>query len=578
MLKFVCSMLTAVTVAAHPIDDALERFAAEWVRGDPVKASSSQYFEGAEQDALDGRLTPVTAAYRAERVALATRGLAELRAMDQAAASAETLRALRVMEWLVEDYLREAQFADYQFPLNQFTGVQRRLISYLSSSMPIRHLRDAENYASRIDQLGGVIDDARIEMERRADKGLLLPDFILKATIKQMERFVEPAPGDNLLATSLTERLAKLPGVATADESALRAAVVEDLEASIYPAYRRAIATLRGQLAVARSDAGLSFLPGGEEAYVSRLRHYTNGDLSPREIHDLGREEVARIELEMDRILQSFGLVEGTVNERYVELEARLQPAEEDPRPTLLQEYADMVDDAVARSLPLFDELPKAPVVVKREPPFSEANAAAHYSMPAADGSLPGVFWVPLPGKPYRMISRRTLAYHEAVPGHHFQLALQQEMTELPKWWANRIFGSNSAYSEGWALYAEWLAHDEGWYEGDPIGRLGYLSSELLRARRLVVDTGLHAFEWTRQEVIDAGISVSETERYVVYPGQACSYKIGQLTIVNLRREAESRLGPQFSLPAFHNIILRGASAPLEIVRGDVEAWIESME
>jgi uncharacterized protein (DUF885 family) len=236
------------------------------------------------------------------------------------------------------------------------------------------------------------------------------------------------------------------------------------------------------------------------------------------------------------------------------------------------------VEDAKVRAAPMFDMLPRAPVIVKREPPFSEANAAAHYSTPAADGSMPGIFWVPLPGKPYRMISRRSLTYHEAVPGHHFQLALQQEMAGLPKWWAKRVFGGNSAYSEGWALYAEWLAHDDGWYEGDPIGRLGYLDSELLRARRLVVDTGIHAFKWTRQQVIDYGIKVSEAERYVVYPGQACSYKVGQLTIVELRRDAEKRLGEKFSLPAFHNIILRGACAPLQVVRADVEAWVQSLE
>ncbi len=167
------------------------------------------------------------------------------------------------------------------------------------------------------------------------------------------------------------------------------------------------------------------------------------------------------------------------------------------------------------------------------------------------------------------------MAYHEAIPGHHFQLALAQEMTDLPRWWKYRVLGGNSAYTEGWALYAEWLAHDEGWYEGDRVGELGYLSSELKRARRLVVDTGLHAFKWTRQQVIDYGISPSEADRYIVWPGQACSYKVGQLRIVALRRDAEERLGQKFSLPKFHNIILRGAGAPLDLVADDVETWIK---
>ncbi len=570
--------LTALVAVAHPIEDAMEAFAAAWVRGNPVLASRTQYFEGALQDELDGRLTPVTAEYLAERAALAARGLAELRAMDATDAPETTRRAKRVMEWLLADHVREAQFADYHFPLNQFTGVQRYLVGYMASSMPIRHRRDAENYVARVGQFGALIDDARVEMERREAKGLLLPDFILRATIEQMERFVEPSPADNLLATSLAERLDAIKGVGPAEREALLKAVVGHVETSVYPAFRRAARLLEAQLAQSTSAAGLHRLPGGDDAYRSRLRHYTNGDLTPREIHEIGLAEVERIEAQMDEILRDQGLADGGIERRYRQLEKRLQPAEPDPRPRLLREYVDMVEDAVVRSQPLFDMMPRAPVVVKREPPFSEANAAAHYSVPAADGSVPGIFWVPLPGPEFRIISRRSLAYHEAVPGHHFQLALQQEMADLPKWWANRIFGTNSAYSEGWALYAEWLADDESWYEGDSIGRLGYLHSDLLRARRLVVDTGLHAFGWSRQRVIDYGISVSEAERYVVFAGQATSYKIGQLTILRLRREAEARLGESFSLPAFHNVILRGASAPLEIVRDDVAAWIAGRE
>ncbi|WP_221029448.1 DUF885 domain-containing protein [Actomonas aquatica] len=571
--------LTILSAAAHPVDDAMEAFAADWVRGNPVLASRTQYFTGAEQAALEGQLTPVTSEYKAERAAQAAAGLAMIRALDTTGAPESTLRAKRTLEWLLEDYVREAQFDDFYFPLNQFTGVQRYLVSYLASSMPIRHAGDARNYAARIGQMGGVMTDARVEMERREAQGMLLPDFILRATIRQMELFLAPEPADNLLATSFERRAAELSDLTAAERERLLAAVVSDLTESVYPAYRDALATLERQLKQATADAGIWRLPRGAEAYASKLRHYTNGDMTPQEIHELGLAEVARIEAEMDAILRDQGLTEGSVNARYKELEARIQPTgTDDPRPMLLSQYAEMVDDAVARSQSLFDMMPRAPVVVRREPLFSEASAAAHYSVPAADGSVPGIFWVPLPGEPYRMISRRSLAYHEAVPGHHFQLALQQEMEELPKWWSNRIFGSNSAYSEGWALYAEWLANDEGWYEGDPIGKLGYLSSELLRARRLVVDTGLHAFKWTRQQVIDYGISVSETERYVVYAGQATSYKVGQLTIVKLRREAEARLGDKFDLPTFHNIVLRGASAPLEIVRDDVEAWIAAQE
>ena len=541
MYKLVLFSLIISTLSAHPLADYMEKFAADWVRLSPTTATSSQYFSGEEQDRLDGQLTLPTPAYRAARVALA-----------------------------------EAKYADYQLPLNQFNGPQRSTVTWLANSHPVHSLRDAENYVSRVSQFGERIDIAADDMRHAASRGFYLPDFILTATIKQMERFVGVAPTDNLLATSLARRLAGVAGIDASMRERLVAQVEGHLRDTVYPAYARAIDLLRSHLQFATSDAGLWRLEGGAEAYAERLRHYTNGNMTAQEIHELGLSEVARIETEMDEILRSYGLVEGSINSRYAELERRIQPAEADPRPRLLREYEEMVVDAAERARPLFDVLPRSALEVRREPLFSEANAAAHYSSPAPDGSRPGVFWVPLPGAPWRMISRRSLAYHEAIPGHHFQLALQVEMEGLPKWWASRVFGGNSAYSEGWGLYAEWLANDEGWFEGDSIGKLGFLSSELLRAKRLVVDTGIHAFKWTRQDVIDYGISVSETERYVVYPGQACSYKVGQLRLVALRRDAEKRLGAKFSLPAFHNIVLRGAGAPLDLVGEEVETWINT--
>ena len=200
-------------------------------------------------------------------------------------------------------------------------------------------------------------------------------------------------------------------------------------------------------------------------------------------------------------------------------------------------------------------------------------SAAAHYTTPSRDGTRPGIFWAPLPG-PFEMSSMRTLVYHEAIPGHHFQIALQQEMTDLPRFRQDRIFGGASAHSEGWALYAEHLAAESGWYEGDTVGRLGQLDKELFRARRLVVDTGLHAMRWTRQQAIDYGIKASEVERYVVLPGQACSYKIGMLKILELRAKAQQALGPKFSLKEFHNTVLRAGNMPLSVLEQVIDEWI----
>jgi uncharacterized protein (DUF885 family) len=200
--------------------------------------------------------------------------------------------------------------------------------------------------------------------------------------------------------------------------------------------------------------------------------------------------------------------------------------------------------------------------------------AAAHYNGPARDGTRPGVFWVPLPGSPYRIVSMRSLTYHEAIPGHHFQVALQQEMASLPRFRQDRIFGGATAHSEGWALYAEHLAAESGWYEGDIVGHLGQLDDELFRARRLVVDTGLHAMKWTRQQAIDYGIKATEVERYVVNAGQACAYKIGMLKILELRARARQALGDRFSLKEFHNTVLRAGNMPLAVLEQVIDDWI----
>lgn len=569
-------LLVTGIAAAHPADDFMNAFADAWVRADPERATRYDYFEGAEQARLDGQLTPVTQAYQLERLARVKQALSDLAEIDLSDADQNTRRAVRMFTWQLEDQVKAAEFTDYHFPLTAYNGPQRRKVSWLANSHPLRNLQDAKNYVSRVGQFGGLIDDTVAEMERREERGFLLPDFIIRSTIEQMEGFIATTPAENLFATSLNRRLARVDEVPESTRQQLVAEIESILVESLYPSYERAIAMLRRQLPQANSDAGLWRLEGGDAAYADRLRHYTNSDMTAQEVHDLGLSEVARIETRMDEILREFGLTEGSVTYRYGELEMRIQPRGPNARQELLDEYLEMVRKGEELSRPLFDELPEADVVVRREPLFSERNASARYTLPAVDGSEPGVFWVPLPGEPFRMISRRSLAYHEAVPGHHFQLAWMQETASLPRWWKHRMFGGNSANTEGWALYAEWLANDEGWYEDDLIGELGFLFADLKRARRLVVDTGLHAFGWTRQQVIDYGMGPAETDRYIVWPGQACSYKIGQLLIIKLRHDAEARLGDKFSLPKFHNVMLRNAASPLDMVADEIEAWVQS--
>jgi len=335
---------------------------------------------------------------------------------------------------------------------------------------------------------------------------------------------------------------------------------------------------LQQQLPQATDDAGLWRLPRGGEAYSNALHRSTSTDLTADQIHKTGLKEVARIELQMDALFRQLGYTEGSVKDRMARLEADSQPKESDPRPQLLAEYTRIVRDAERRSAAMFDLLPKAPLEVRREPEFTEKNRAPHYAAPTPDGSRPGVFWVPLPGSPYRISGMRTVAYHEAVPGHHFQIALQREMTDLPRFRRYSVFGGNLSHAEGWALYAERLAAESGWYEGDVPGRLGQLDSELFRARRLVVDTGLHARRWTRQQAIDYGIPPTEVDRYVVWPGQACAYKIGELKMLELREKAQQALGEKFALKEYHNLVLRTGGVPLDVLEMAVDTDLDARD
>jgi uncharacterized protein (DUF885 family) len=566
--------------AGDPAFDAwVDKLTAEAVRASPTLATATQYFTGDEQDALDRQLTPNTKAYRAARVAVARQALAELAGFDRAKLDPSQVVSARIIEWDLQEQVKRAPYDDHALVFNQFWGLHVNLVNFLSQQHPVRNRRDIENYLARLGFVAGQIDEGISQARDAATHGILMPDFITQAAIGQFDRFLNGGAARNVLVTSLEERAAKLADLTAADLAAFVAAAEKIVAEAILPAFARARSLLQEQLPRTTPDAGLWRLPDGDRAYAVRLGYYTTTSLSPAEIHATGRREVARIEAEMDRLFRQLGYTEGTVMERCLRLNADSQPpAEPDPRPGLIARYEEILADAVRRAQPLFDLQPQAPCVVKREPPFTEKTAAAHYSTPARDGSRPGVFWAPLPGPIYRMLNMRTLTYHEAIPGHHFQLAIMQEMTDLPRFRQDRIFGGNSANPEGWALYAEQLAAENGWYQGDLRGLLGQLEAELFRARRLVVDTGIHAMKWTRQQALDYGLpgvnAATEIDRYVVIPGQACAYKIGQLKILELRAKAKAALGDKFAIKEFHNVVLRAGIVPLSVLESVVDDWI----
>ncbi|MEO7599285.1 MAG: DUF885 domain-containing protein [Opitutus sp.] len=572
----------ALVASALPLDAAdvafaqwLTTFTDTWVRNDPEVATQAQYFSGDEQDTLDRQLSPITDAARAARVAEARRGLAELKNFDQAAFDETQQISAAMLAWQLDDLVRTDEFAEYDFVFQQFRGLQVQLVSFLSQTHPIRRARDVENYLTRLELVAPLMDEGIRQAKDRASRGFIPPDFILRSTIAQFDRFLADAPRQNVLTASLDERAGKLSEISAIDRAKYVAQAEKVVGDAIIPSFERARALLQQQLPLATPEAGVSRLKGGDRAYANSLRRLTTTDLTAQQIHEIGLKEVARIEAVIDGLLRDLGYKQGSLKERTEKLEADLQPVSQpDPRPALLARYESIMRDAEKRAELLFDLRPKAPVEVRREPMFTEKSAAAHYTAPARDGSRPGIFWAPLPGPTFEISRMRTLVYHEAVPGHHFQVALQKELPDLPRFRGDRIFGFISAHGEGWALYAEQLAAESGWYEGDAVGRLGQLGDELFRARRLVVDTGLHAMHWTRQQAIDFGIKPSEVERYVVWPGQACSYKIGMLKLLELRAKARREFGDQFSLKEFHNVVLRAGSVPLTVLEQVIDRYI----
>jgi uncharacterized protein (DUF885 family) len=419
------------------------------------------------------------------------------------------------------------------------------------------------------------MDESTARARRAAGRKFIPPRFILERSQAQVDTFLKPAPDQNVLVTSLARRTASLTDLKPEARAAALAKATAIVGEKIIPAYGR-IKAFQAEIYPQTTDrAGIDRLPDGAAAYSRALANFTGTRLTAAEIHAIGLREVARIEGEMDRHLRALGFTEGGIEERMRALDKTFQPkGEGDPRPELLKRYTEMVRDAEKRSARIFNLMPRAPVDVRREPPLTEASAAAHYSVPAPDGTLPGIFWVPMRGPVFDVIRMRSLSYHEAVPGHHFQLAIQQETQGLPKFRTTRVFSGGSSHSEGWALYAERLAVEQGWYEGDVPGLLGALGSELFRARRLVVDTGLHSKGWTRQQAIDYGIGAQEVERYVVWPGQACAYMLGMLRILELREHAKTALGDKFSLPGFHDVVLRTGSVPLDVLAKVLDQWI----
>lgn len=561
------------------VDDFFRDFTARWMRADPNLATSTRYFTGEEQERLERQLTPETTAYKRGRIQMAKQGLAELAKFDRSKMSDAQRLSADVMRWQLDTIAREEPFLDYTFALEQMNGANIRLVETMTVRHPVLNEKDALNYLAALDQVGGRMEEAIVESRNQAAKGYIPPGFIVAATIKQMQGFIDAPPAQNPFVTAYAQKLAAIPSLSPERREELRAQAEQLTASQIYPAWKKGIAWLESEQKRAGDQAGLWRFKGGPAAYAYFLQRYTTTNLSADQIHQIGLDQVARIESQMDTLLRRLGRTAGPVKERIAKLQEDMRypdPTSEASRAQIMQDIEKILRDAEARSALLFDVRPKSPVIAQPFPTFREANAAANYNAPAPDGSRPGTFQYPRRPEMMTRFGLRSIVYHETVPGHHFQIALQVEDKSLPRFRQIRAFGNIGAHGEGWGLYAERLAAESGWYGDDSEGLLGQLNYELFRARRLVVDTGLHSQRWTRQQAIDYGIEASEVERYVVFPGQACSYMMGELKILELRDKARTALGDKFSLREFHNVVLRTGTVPLDILERQVDAWIRA--
>lgn len=466
-------------------------------------------------------------------------------------------------------------FRDHDYVFDQMNGAQSQLPAFLINIHRVADVGEAEAYVSRIRGLGPLLDTLTAQSADRAAKGYAPPKWVYAYVVSDIENLLKP---DNAVIEDITAKVGKL-SIAETEKARLTGAAKAAWAESAGPAYQRLLAEMKRQQAAAGTQDGVWRFPDGKAYYEALLAGYTTIDMTAAQIHDLGLSEVARIHGEMKTIMAKVGF-KGTLPQFFDHLRTSPQYYY-DTREAYLADVDTHVKAMEARLPAFFNTLPKAPLQVKAVEAFREKSAGkAFYQSPSPDGSRPGTYYVNL--YDLRDMSKtelEALAYHEGVPGHHLQRAVQTELTGLPPF---RRFGGFTAYTEGWGLYSEELGKDMGFYT-DPYSDFGRLGMELWRATRLVVDTGLHDKRWSREQAIrylkdntpnPQGDIEKAIERYIVYPGQATAYLIGKLKIMELRGRAQKALGDRFDFRTFHDVVLTSGPVPLDILERRVDAWI----
>jgi len=475
----------------------------------------------------------------------------------------------------------------HNYPLRQMNGLHTQILEFMTDVHPIKDLKDGEYYLSRLEMIPIVFSQIHEKMTKRKELKIFPPTFMVQRVIDQINNVLSLSIDENPIITIFEEKLLKLE-LTEEQVSDLRERAIYIFNEKVLPSYKSLLKHMEEILPLANLNDGVWSLPDGDNYYVLKLRKMTTSNFTAEEIHQIGLSEVERISREITKILKAEGYENfeniGSILIQLNESDRFLFPDTQESREEIINIYNDIIIESSKIMSSYFHRLPKADVIVKPVPSYSEESAAGgYYRGPSMDGTRPGIFYANLYDiKATPKFGMKTLAFHEAIPGHHFQIALNLENKELGFY---RRFGVNAtAYTEGWALYAEQLAVEIGLSE-DPFDKIGFLQSELFRAVRLVVDTGIHYKKWTREEAITYMFEktgkamssvVAEIERYISWPGQACSYKIGMIKILELRQKAKELLGEDFEIKDFHDFIIENGEIPLTILEDNFKKWIET--
>ncbi|ATC93771.1 DUF885 domain-containing protein [Pseudoalteromonas tunicata] len=468
--------------------------------------------------------------------------------------------------------------------VSQIAGPLIDIPKILQDQHVIANQQDVEDYLTRLSGFVGVIADVKRKVLADAKTGVILPKALFPNTLGYLTNYIAMPASEHALVTNLAN---KMQGVelSTEQRESYLAQATEIVTNQLYPAFADIKATMQTLEKQAPLADGIWAQPKGADFYQHEILYLADSTLSAEQIHQIGLNEVKRISSQMDSILKAQGMSEGTVGERMAklgEMPEFIYADSDEGRAKLLDDLNSEIEKVMAKAPSLFATIPTYDVTVKRIPVVSQDGApGGFYNPPALDGSRAGEFSINLKDmKAQPSFSLKTLTYHEAVPGHHFQISLNMEQQDIG---IMRQNGQFNAYVEGWALYSEQVAFEMGMYEGDPWGNLGRLQAEVYRAARLVVDTGLHFKRWPRQKAIEyfhqaTGTAMSDVEaaidRYMAWPGQALGYKLGMLKILELREKAKQQLGDKFDIKAFHDLVLLPGARPLTILESDVKRWV----